>query len=383
MKRHSLLPAVLALLFIAGCGKSEPSNPATPSGGGSTPTPPPPAPTEINLSETGTANCYMIQSAGTYTFDAVKGNSDLSVGEVSSVEVLWESFGTSTAPSVGDIIASVSYADGVVTFSTPDTFCPGNALIAAKDSEGTILWSWHIWASAFARQTYKNNAGIVMDRNLGALVATPGNVGSLGLLYQWGRKDPFLGSSDIAATLRARSTGTWPNATVSTATIGTIAWATANPMTFISCTGSTSSDNGDWYYTGDATTDDTRWQADKTLYDPCPLGWKVPVGGVSGLWYTAAGVPSPTCTFDDTNKGINFSGIFAMTGNVWFPAPGQLNKSTGSLESVGSDGRYWTCSVSTLNAKFGSQFYFYRDENVSTTSSGWRANANSIRCVQE
>ena len=35
----------------------------------------------------------------------------------------------------------------------------------------------------------------MMDRNLGATSATPGNVGSLGLLYQWGRKDPFLGSS--------------------------------------------------------------------------------------------------------------------------------------------------------------------------------------------
>ncbi|MCC8062106.1 MAG: hypothetical protein LIO68_02535, partial [Rikenellaceae bacterium] len=34
-----------------------------------------------------------------------------------------------------------------------------------------------------------------MDRNLGAMSASPG-VASYGLLYQWGRKDPFVGSRD-------------------------------------------------------------------------------------------------------------------------------------------------------------------------------------------
>ncbi len=34
-----------------------------------------------------------------------------------------------------------------------------------------------------------------MDRNLGALNNTPGDVANRGLFYQWGRKDPFLPSS--------------------------------------------------------------------------------------------------------------------------------------------------------------------------------------------
>ena len=63
-----------------------------------------------NLSKDGSVNCYIISESGIYTFDAVKGNSAESVGEVKSVEVLWESFGTSVAPKSGDLIKSVSYS---------------------------------------------------------------------------------------------------------------------------------------------------------------------------------------------------------------------------------------------------------------------------------
>ena len=47
-----------------------------------------------------------------------------------------------------------------------------------------------------------------MDRNLGATSAALGDVGALGLLYQWGRKDPFLGSLSITESEVAASTGT-------------------------------------------------------------------------------------------------------------------------------------------------------------------------------
>ena len=46
------------------------------------------------------ANCYIVSKEGTYSFKTLRGNSDESVGEVVSVEVLWESFGTDLAPSV-------------------------------------------------------------------------------------------------------------------------------------------------------------------------------------------------------------------------------------------------------------------------------------------
>ena len=175
----------------------------------------------VSLSSNGTANCYVVSSSGTYSFPTVKGNSSQSVGAVASAAVLWESFGTSQTPLVGDLISKVSYSNGIITFQTNNTFKEGNAVIAAKVVSGKILWSWHIWLTDQPQgQVYYNNAGTMMDRNIGATSATPGDVGALGLLYQWGRKDPFLGSSSISSNTLAKSTITWPSAVKSTSSNG-------------------------------------------------------------------------------------------------------------------------------------------------------------------
>ena len=95
--------------------------------------------TYTDLSAAGSANCYLIQGAGDYKFKTVIGNTDATVGNVKSVEVLWESFGTDERPNVGDLIASVSYKNGYIRFSTPENFRDGNAVLAAKNSKGTTL----------------------------------------------------------------------------------------------------------------------------------------------------------------------------------------------------------------------------------------------------
>ena len=188
----------------------------------------------VDVSLSGTANSYIVSQKGAYKFKAVKGNSSESVGAVSSAEVLWETFGTDVTPNVGDLVKNVSYKDGEVTFYTAETFKKGNAVIAAKNASGKILWSWHIWLTDQpAKQVYYNGAGAMMDRNLGATSATPGDVGALGLLYQWGRKEPFLGSSSISDDVEAKSTGTWPSAVSSNSENGTIEYAVSHPTTFI------------------------------------------------------------------------------------------------------------------------------------------------------
>ena len=166
-----------------------------------------------DLSSSASANCYIISEAGLYKFKTVKGNSTTSVGSVASASILWETFGTDTAPEPSDLISGFCYKDGYIAFQTADTFKEGNAVIAAKDAEGNILWSWHIWFTDQPQaQVYNNDAGTMMDRNLGATSATKGDVGALGLLYQWGRKDPFLSSSSISDAIEAKSTITWPSA---------------------------------------------------------------------------------------------------------------------------------------------------------------------------
>lgn len=335
----------------------------------------------VNLSENGTANSYIISAAGSYKFSTVKGNSSESVGAVSSAAILWESFGTAETPNVGDLVKNVKYADGAISFETPSTFKEGNAVIAAKDAEGKILWSWHIWLTDQpGEQVYNNNAGTMMDRNLGATSATPGDVGALGLLYQWGRKDPFLGSSSISSNTIAESTIDWPSAVSSDPITGTIAYATANPTTFITY----NSSNWEWYYTGSSTTDNTRWTtstATKSIYDPCPSGWRVPNGGDAGIWSTAAGSSSYfNYAFDDTNKGMNFSRKFGSASTIWYPASGLRVCDNGILKYVGEEGYYCSASPDRYRAYI---LFFNKNDYVSPSVSNYRAHGLSVRCLKE
>lgn len=319
-----------------------------------------------DLSAAGTANCYLVQQAGDYKFKAVIGNTDATVGNVKTVEVLWESFGTDEMPEVGDLIAAASYKDGYVCFSTPETFRDGNAVIAAKNSKGTILWSWHIWCAeeGWQEQVYYNDAGTMMDRNLGANSATPGDVGALGLLYQWGRKDPFLGSSSISESVLAVSTGTW-NVSSPGSYVFPPNLAEENPMTLYS---SMHLSNG-------------LWDRTKTVDDPCPSGWRVPEGGAEGVWAKALGTESSiSLSFDSNNRGINYSSSFGEAETIWYPASGHRDR-YGSLGNVSYSGECWSCNDRDVN-------YVYKlvyDEfvNIYTSDYGERENGYSVRCQKE
>ncbi len=355
-----------------------------------------------------TANSYIVSAAGDYKFRAVKGNGTVAVGAESTVDpegtpttavVLWESFGTATAPQKGDLVkADVEYRDGYVYFSTADTYKKGNAVIAVKDDKGTestqddvILWSWHIWLtdqpvsqtyyvynSAFESFT-EEVAGVMMDRNLGATSADQGDVGALGLLYQWGRKDPFLGSSSISGSTEAASTVTWPASVESTSETGTIEYAVSHPTTFIKC----NTANKDWYYTDTENTYDTRWttsESEKSIYDPCPAGWRVPDGGEEGIWSKAKGSSSDyNRNYDSTYLGMNFSGEFGTDLTIWYPAAGYRGNYDGSLSGVGNYGFCWSA---TPRGSSAFTLYFYNSGLVSPSYNYYRAEGYSVRCLQ-
>lgn len=310
-----------------------------------------------DLSAEGSANCYIVSEAGDYKFKSVIGNSDATAGNIKSVEVLWESFGTDVAPNVGDLVASVSYKDGYIRFSTPAEYAEGNAVIAAKNSSGVILWSWHIWLTDRPEdQVYANDAGTMMDRNLGATSATPGDVGALGLLYQWGRKDPFLGSSDIYNSVEALSTITWP----SPASNGTLSLTEKNPTTiYKSYCASIGS-----------------WDSEKTSYDPCPQGYRVPDGGENGVW-TRAGIAN--ASYETGNSGL----LFQNNGQpVWYPVSG-FSDSNGTTTNVGNYGYFWSC---TPYRSDGTNVYilsFSIYDGFRPADSGYRSNLYSVRCLQE
>ena len=94
---------------------------------------------------------------------------------------------------------------------TPETLRPGNALIAATDDEGNILWSWHIWVprTAITTDSYGDIWGSpAMSRDLGALIdVVKGEEASseaYGLSYQWGNKNPYPAPSAFKASSPAK-----------------------------------------------------------------------------------------------------------------------------------------------------------------------------------
>lgn len=292
----------------------------------------------VNLSTTKTANCYIVSQAGLYKFRTVKGNSSTPVGNVASCSILWETFGTYDAPKPLELISAVCYRDNFIAFKTADTFKEGNALIAAKDASGNILWSWHIWLTDQPKgQVYKNNAGTMMDRDLGATSCTYLNdTSDDGLYYQWGRKDPFYMRSDKSAIASSPYVS-------SDSTYGTIEYATANPTTFI--TGN--SLNGDWYYTGtDRMGYTTRWtisDQDKSIYDPCPAGWRVPD---SDFWEIAYGYSVKTEIYSKSG-GCDMSYYFGIgDSSIWYPESGVYNTDGDCYYDFGC---WWSAGLASGN----------------------------------
>ena len=336
----------------------------------------------VNLSEKGTANSYIISDIGSYKFTPTKGNSAEPLEDIASAEVLWESFGTDVTPNAGDLVKNVKYANGDISFETPSSFRKGNAVIAAKDASGKVLWSWHIWLTDQPEgQVYYNDAGTMMDRNLGATSAAPGDVGALGLLYQWGRKDPFLGSSSISKCVEAKSTITWPSPVVSDSNKGTIGYAIANPTIFITC----NDKNYDWQYADTRTIDITRWTEGnlaKSIYDPCPAGWRVPDGGENDVWaksygsYDSFGYLSE----DSVNHGVNFTGMFGDASIIWYPASGERSYTDGSLSVAGIGARHWTA---TTYKHYASHLFYGSFGLVMPLYTSYCSDCFSVRCVHE
>lgn len=334
------------------------------------PNAPQPDPT-VDLSEKGSANSYIVSAAGDYKFKAVKGNSKESVGTIAAVELVWETNNTATAPEAANtIIAKVGVDDGYITFSTPATLAHGNALIAAKDADGKILWSWHIWipATKVADGTFGNAMGEgvkLMDRNLGALVVAEASetekvdILSMGLFYQWGRKDPFpgFGATDKSPMALVGVQMTRQETPITTDE------SIANPTLYAWTKTEGKSEGFNW------NTEEIfgAWgeEGGKTIYDPCPVGYRVPV---KGDW-CAAGTQ---WTFKKANWWFKL-------GDAVFPYAGYMDDNGGSFSKLGERNVFWTATHESLtNAKCA----YIKDEAFNGDSAR-TARSGSVRCVAE
>lgn len=436
-----------------------------------------------DLSSVETANTYLISKAGKYKFNAqLKGNGAIPAAlsdvvasnEIApkSALVLWyntlQTSNTWVDASPVDVSSVALGEDGYVRFSTPETFVPGNAVIAVFAEEGvtydsitadenkcinnaTLLWSWTIWAAeGYNPEVATITAGgkQFMNRLLGATISGMGTtgdyipIGAVGNYYQWGRKDPFPAFSDYTVTIptqytnilfgtptytpikalkidgqsskmnldgqmfgyRTKESGSldsdnaWNlmkrddiSSDKSTKNKVYVEYATAHPYKCITNNGNTF---GGWrtWLNGDDQSYKSLWgESDlkKTLFDPCPAGWRVPSKDEATEFVNLAKAG---------NLASNLHGM-EYQGN-YFPITSSRNSAhfgTSYVLSVGVPvgSVFWTSDITgsysyvyaaVLNAPANFSDKYKKGEAVeleSKVEAQNNANGNCVRCVKE
>lgn len=294
-----------------------------------------------------TANCYVIHGPGTYRIPCVYGNTlklgtyngfavdadnesgqgnafvDYSGKRISdsnykfapsSAAVLWQS--TSGVITNADVTTG---SDGMsyITFTVnKENLQQGNAVIAARDASGTVMWSWHLWITDATLTSPYND---FLTQNLGWVSSndnynhyparsvqlritqtnelsdaepvditvnqTEGNVdidpsaGSC-LYYQWGRKDPFRGNyiEDNSTLITTYGGAPLQNAIKNP----------SKPMLYYysySYGWDTYYDRYDWtsdhynvLWNARYSTQQVNTPVEKSVYDPSPYGFRAPRG---------------------------------------------------------------------------------------------------------
>ncbi len=261
-------------------------------------------------------------------------------------------------------------AAGYLFVKTDDT---GNGVIAITTQDASnadvIRWSWHIWV----KPVVNYNTERWMDRNLGANSNTPylsGNVfdinqwaETVGLFYQWGRKDPFPGfgyctQPGVMKTMLPSTPGPMDLP-------ATVREPMKYPYGASGWYGSDGSDVKKSWDNGQANPLDY-----KTIYDPCPPGWCMPK---LDDWYMG----SWTLPLVDMGATCNFGG--------YYPAPGAGSQSGVSSSPVtfGKYGFYWSASVNTVQPETSSDGWRFNDIDGATGTSGSsRSVAFNVRCIK-
>ena len=353
-------------------------------------------PSSYQTSHTGTYILSNFQDHAGHAIDnpwIEKTNSGANNG-VDGAEVVWaDAANLVHSPSITHI-GGEGFLDFEVTAADIQS---GNTVVAVKKN-GTTVWSWHLWFApkdALDKIPVTNYQGVVYNftketlgwkptqwsgstyssartvkvkveqtvANNGTkqeavinITQNPGNVKKgATTLYQFGRKDAFPGveASDLAANSHF----------------------TANAGDNMSI------ENGiqhpDNFYTWGSSWDSTPptgysyynlWSADntttgfndnsvvKTVYDPSPVGFKMPASNAF-TGFTANGQNGGTMNVDGTdnwqtyqnNFGHNFWTNSSKTATINFPASGLRYSYDGSLNAVGDGGYFWSAVPSTAD----------------------------------
>lgn len=329
------------------------------------------------------------------------------------------------------LITSVTYdrTTRMVNFTVGPNLQQGNAIIAVKQGE-TVLWSWHIWITdrdmdvTVPTKAHDGSVAEFMQVPLGWCDASAGVSpraltlslkqdnsgytascitsqqgadadGGNAPFYSWGRKDPICPSTRdfesestqfyIDKTLYNQNNVKLPLTIedISSGTKLSMGKTIQNPGTFFAKIGRYLPNMYDlWNSTYGVSPNNTITKSDvvKTIYDPSPVGYKIPTVNVF-TGFTSTGKNSPTDTeWNLNNTAINNGLSFYTQGrekgllDFWPTSGNRISYRSwqgstiikGKTENVIKDGRYWAADI--YGESYGYRFRFWMDSNTGTSA---------------
>ena len=301
-----------------------------------------------------------------------------------------------------------------------DKIKTGNAVIAAT-KDGVVVWSWHLWfteanvlkttkvtnfqnvdynftnetlgwkytkwetttysaprkVKVKVRQLEKNGGNykestITITQNNGALRE------GYNTLYQFGRKDALPGTDDILEGTFTKNGGN--NMSIQNGiqhpgtlyTYGSTWYSVYNQYNLWSMENTTTGFNDNAVV--------------KTIYDPCPAGFKMPASNAFTGFTTTGGNTETKSQFNingEWKSGFHFNNkISSPDATVYFPASGYRNSKDGSLFGMGYFG-YYRSAVPSKDAGYGCYLRFIFSGEVSPQQSDLRSDVFSVRPVRD
>lgn len=360
-----------------------------------------------------TANCYVVKQAGLYKFPLVFGNA-ITNGKANAASytkndginshdfvdyngtIISSPYIEEVSGAVDSVQLSIADTDGVFTdmgilggsdcnyawievSDIPDT--GANGVISVKDASGVIMWSWHIWvwSDDLTPVTITNNTGVdynILPVNLGSKWDDSSKAHIKNWFYQCGRPTPIMCPASYDSTDNHAGYGKLSFSI--TKEIVDIQTGIRNPSTFYY----NAAKPYNWF---GITSYYNLWDAGckaignsdnvvvKTVYDPCPVGYKMPNGNTFTYF-------SETNAVGDFNNGWYFKRSADDTTGVFFPASGSRDRSSGYLKNVGISGTVWLTSANDENF---AACMFVKSPDVSTQGNAYRSQGSSVRPVQE
>lgn len=324
------------------------------------------------------------------------------------------------------------------------TIKQGNAVVAVYDASNTVMWSWHIWVTDYVLGTgdktitnHQDKQYTIMPVNLGwcdgegetydertvqvrfkqtgtsamqtitvkqkghIIIAELGN----NIYYQWGRKDPFWGGReetygglninktwyDAAGVASTDKPGV---AIIYSYNIEYIVAGIKSPNLLVLDSRETHKWLNLWDMNNNTITPNDNFVV-KTVYDPSPVGYKVPPINVF-TGFTTTGQNTTTVNLSVINasgafdKGWNLYCNSSKTTTVFFPASDSrwcTGTAGGGLGYMGYAGCCWsaTPASSSQKTKFHLHFQFFSSNNDFFYPMNYSeySNAFSVRPCQE